>query len=181
MNENVRPSLEEICGQLSEQTLPRWNDLPDLELYMDQVLALIQRYLGAYPAFDGKALTASMVNNYVKLGVMPPPVKKKYTRTHLAYLVVICILKTSLPIACIQKIVAHEMPGSSEKEIYDRFCETFERVNRIAVESTLLEAESYSTELSPLYHAAIMAQAEQTLALRLCGVCFMDGKKEKTN
>ena len=49
--------------------LPRWAELPDLELYMDQVLSLIERYLGSDPGFDRRGLTASMVNNYVKLGV----------------------------------------------------------------------------------------------------------------
>ena len=172
MNESFTPALEEICALLTEQTLPRWNELPDLELYMDQVLGLIHRYLGAYPAFDGKALTASMVNNYVKLGVMPPPVKKKYTRTHLAHLIVICILKTTLPIASIQRIIAHEMPCASEQTVYDRFCDTFERVNRGAAESALRDAASYSSDFSPLYHAALLAQAEQTLALRLFSSYF---------
>jgi len=95
-----------LCGRVAAQRLPRWAELPDLELYMDQVLSLIERYLGSYPGFDGRGLTASMVNNYVKLGVMPPPVRKKYTRVHLAYLIVICVLKASLPIDSIRNIVA---------------------------------------------------------------------------
>ena len=57
--------------------LPRWAELPDLELYMDQVLLLAERSLGPDAPSDHKGLTASMVNNYVKLGLLPPPVKKK--------------------------------------------------------------------------------------------------------
>ena len=47
MTEQTNAPLSEICAQFQELKLPRWNDLPDLELYMDQVLALIGRYLGA--------------------------------------------------------------------------------------------------------------------------------------
>ena len=61
--------LEENCSLLAGHTLPRWAELPDLPLYMDQVLGLMERYLGAYPGFDGKGLTASMVNNYVKQNI----------------------------------------------------------------------------------------------------------------
>ena len=79
MGEIDHERLANLCAHIAEQRLPRWNALPDLELYMDQVLSLMERYLGNYPGFDRKGLTAAMVNNYVKLGVMPPPVKKKYT------------------------------------------------------------------------------------------------------
>ena len=72
-----------LCERVASQRLPRWAELPDLELYMDQVLSLVERYLGSYPGFDGKGLTASMVNNYVKLGVMPAPVKT--TRRRLSF------------------------------------------------------------------------------------------------
>ena len=132
--------LAENCALLTSLALPRWSALPDLELYMDQVLALIDRYLGAYPGFDRKGLTASMVNNYVKLGVMPAPVKKKYTRTHLAHLVVICLLKPTLPIASIREIMAHELRNAPGEEVYDHFCDTFERMNRAVAEAVMRDA-----------------------------------------
>ena len=47
------PSISEICALVSGLRLPRWQDLPDLELYMDQVLSLVSRYLGSYPGFVG--------------------------------------------------------------------------------------------------------------------------------
>lgn len=171
--------LSENCAQLMEHKLPRWAELPDLPLYMDQVLGLIERYLGAYPGFDGKGLTASMVNNYVKLGVMPPPVKKKYTRVHLAHLMAICLLKSCLPIASIQKLIAYELENAPEDEVYDRFCETFERTNRAAAEAAMCEADKLRTRLSPLYHAALLAQAEQALALRLFVAYFPPEEKSK--
>ena len=179
MNAKHDAVLAENCAALAEHSLPRWRDLPDLPLYMDQVLGLIDRYLGAYPGFDVKGLTASMVNNYVKLGVMPPPVKKKYTRAHLAHLVAICLLKPTLPIASVQKIIAHELENASEEAVYDHFCDTFERTNRAAAEAALAEADTHSTPLSPLYHAALLAQAERALALRLYAAYFPPEQKNK--
>ena len=66
-------TLTEICAMLGEHTLPSWQELPELELYMDQVLSLVERYLRGDPGFDERGLTASMINNYVKQGALPPP------------------------------------------------------------------------------------------------------------
>ena len=64
---------------------------------------------GRYAVFmDFDNITASIVNNYVRMKIMPPPVKKKYGRVHLAYLLMICTLKRSLPIAAIQRLIPEE-------------------------------------------------------------------------
>ena len=170
-----KPELLALCAQVAEQRLPRWNELPDLELYMDQVLSLIERYLGSYPGFDEKGLTASMVNNYVKLGVMPPPVKKKYTRSHLAHLIVICVLKTSLPIDAIKKLAAESIRPEGERAFYDRFCEQFESTVREAADAAGRQVEAEETAGAPVfpaYCAALRAQAERALALELCRAAF---------
>lgn len=98
---------ERLCAR----RLPRWEELPDFDLYMDQVLALAGRYLGSGPETGEKALTASMVNNYVKMGVMPPPVKKRYGRMHIAHLLAICVLKSVLSISEIRELIRRELSG----------------------------------------------------------------------
>ena len=148
------------------QRLPRWQELPDIELYMDQVLALTERYLGSNPA-DGRGLTAAMVNNYVKQGVMPPPEKKRYTRTHLAYLFMICLLKGSLPIAAIRQLLAGEMRRLTPAEVYDRFCRLYESTDLAAAAEAGVPAEGDG--LGPVWRAALRARAEQALALGLLG------------
>ena len=97
VDEERTEARKRLGERMADYRLPRWEELPDLELYMDQVLSLVERYLGDYPGFEERRLTASMVNNYVKMGVMPPPVKKRYSRVHLAYLLMICLLKAALP------------------------------------------------------------------------------------
>ena len=164
MNENH--STGEAGGSFPQRSLPRWDELPDLELYMDQVLSLMERYLGAVPGPDGRGLTASMVNNYVKLGVIPPPVKKKYTREHLAHLVILCTLKAALPIAVIQGMIASELENAPTETVYDRFCALFEGTGE-AVAASLRQLSREDNALGPIWHAAMRAQAEQALALRL--------------
>ena len=86
--------MEEISAfrrQLETHRPADWETLPDFPLYMDQVLSYMERQTIRLDESD--ALTASMVNNYTKNGLVPRAEGKKYTREHLAYLTVICILK----------------------------------------------------------------------------------------
>jgi Domain of unknown function (DUF1836). len=63
--------------EIETATLPRWKELPDIELYMDQVISLVGKYLTPIlPKQEQALLTKSMVNNYVKLELIPAPVKK---------------------------------------------------------------------------------------------------------
>lgn len=57
--------------------LPQWEELPDIDLYMDQVLNLVDRYLSPIGV---KPVTAAMINNYVKLNLIPKPIGKRYSR-----------------------------------------------------------------------------------------------------
>lgn len=102
--------------------LPGWEDLPGLGLYMDQVILLLSHYLRPlYQNEDDKSITASIINNYVRLKLLPPPVKKKYSRVHIAYLIVICALKQSLSISCIQQILPTEQGEDATREMYEDF------------------------------------------------------------
>ena len=149
--------------------LPRWQELPDLELYMDQVLSLTERYLSVCPGLDSRGLTGAMVNNYVKLGVLPAPRRKRYSRAQLARLIVICVLKPVLPIASIKKLVENGLRTLTEEAFYDGFCDRFEETQR-AMERPAGGEDAQSATL----RAALRAQAEQGLAQRL-----LDGMEEK--
>lgn len=103
--------------------LPRWDELPQIDLYMDQVIVLLNDYLGPFSYSDGsdeKLITAAMVNNYVKMKLVPAPVKKKYCRQHLALLIMLCTLKQTLSIAVVSRMLPH---GNEEqiKRDYDQF------------------------------------------------------------
>ena len=119
--------ISEWCSQMLEYRIPRWNELPEIELYMDQVIALMEKYLGVFYDDENKTITPSMINNYVKLGLIPAPVKKKYSKIHLAYILIICILKQVIPINAITRMIDHQMSKHSIEEAYDRFCEEQEK------------------------------------------------------
>ncbi|MBM7643650.1 DUF1836 domain-containing protein [Streptococcus loxodontisalivarius] len=101
--------------------LPTWDELPDLELYLDQVLLMVNQLALSDDIPDDKGLTASMVNNYVKHGHIEKPIKKKYQKNQLARLIAITFLKNVFSIQEISHTlnVLHENYQSSQ--LYDDF------------------------------------------------------------
>ena len=120
-----------ICEKLAAHKLPRWESFPDIELYMDQVVAVMEKALELYNkggSEESNLITPSIINNYVKLKIIPAPHKKRYNREHLAYLVMICILKQTLAISSIVKIIETNLESKSIKELYNEFCSIYENV-----------------------------------------------------
>lgn len=105
--------------------LPAWEEIPDIGLYMEQVVALLREYLDYLPPElkEEEAVTAAAINNYVRTRVMPGPQKKRYYRVHLAYLIVICTLKQGLSISLVQKLLPVGLPPEEVRRIYSRYAE----------------------------------------------------------
>jgi len=125
-----------VLDSYSDMKLPTWEELPDLPLYMDQVVSLMERYLtvnipvveGEEPlksVKDSKLLTSSMVNNYVKMGIMPAPVKKKYERRHLAYLIMICLMKQSFSIPVLGVFLNNQVEAMGIETFYNLFVDKY--------------------------------------------------------
>ena len=74
----------------------RWEQLPQIALYMDQVLLVLNQALAPLNASDTPAVTGTMINNYVKMKLAAPAEKKKYDREHMARFMMICLLKKVL-------------------------------------------------------------------------------------
>ena len=83
--------LSALQQRLRQQRPVEWDQLPDFALYMDQILSYMDRQVIRFDEDD--ELTAAMVNNYTKSGLVPRAEGKKYNRDHLAYLTAICVLK----------------------------------------------------------------------------------------
>ena len=106
---------------------PRWEELPDMDLYMDQVVTLLNEYLKPFHAKDQeKMVTSTMINNYVKHGIVSPPVKKKYTKNHVAYLMVVCILKMVYRMDEISKLIRVQIYKYPIDQAYNYFCAELE-------------------------------------------------------
>ncbi len=107
--------------------LPRWEEFPAFELYIDQVIAFICEKLYMFGAESGEQLvTPAMINNYVKNGVLHPPKKKKYDREHLAKLMVICICKRMMPLSYISEAIAVMSRMFDIGEGYNTLCDEIE-------------------------------------------------------
>lgn len=114
--------LAQWLERLEKSDLPDWDRLPQLDLYMDQVILLLTRYLSPLVLCgEEKTITASIINNYVRMKVVPPPVKKRYSRVHLAYLMIICTLKQSLSISSIQRMLPEDHSEASAHVLYEDF------------------------------------------------------------
>lgn len=117
----------EYAKKISRQHIPTWNELPEVDLYMDQVIIYIESHMKDFVSKNTKFITKSMVNNYVKQNIMPAPVNKKYSKTHLAYLIMICILKQILPLPDVKKLINKKISKSSIEDTFDTFCKSYNK------------------------------------------------------
>lgn len=112
--------------------IPRWNELPDIELYLEQIVKLINSCLSPYIFFnsnkkeENELLTKTMINNYVKNGLIEAPVKKQYSKSQLAKLFVICVLKQVYSMQDIKNLINIALDYSDIKIAYNNFCKLFE-------------------------------------------------------
>jgi len=85
--------LNNWLEQLSQFSLSDWEDLPDLYLYMDQVVTYLERELKNLRTSNEEIIiTPWMINNYVKGKLIPTPENKKYSKEHLGYIIAICTI-----------------------------------------------------------------------------------------
>ena len=107
--------------------IPRWAELPSIDLYMDQVVALIDDTFGTFFACIGAApLTKSMVNNYVKAKIVDAPVNKKYPKLSVAMIIVVYILKNCYSTEEVGKLIKLGISLETTEITYNRFCEAIE-------------------------------------------------------
>lgn len=125
--------------------LPNWEMIPDFGLYMDQIIGLLTEYLDYLPPEikSDRIITAATINNYVRMKIMPEPQNKKYFRTHIAYLIMICTLKQSLNIAMIQKIIPLGLSEDEVREIYSSYVKR----HRAAADYFIEQVRSFVTPL----------------------------------
>ena len=115
--------LEELKRRMESERPVEWEALPDINLYMDQVIGYMPRQLIQYG--EEERLTSAMVNNYIKDGLLPRAEGKRYSKVHLACLTAICALKQVLPVRDAGLLSSVESEGP--EEMYDRFREELDK------------------------------------------------------
>lgn len=114
-----------VAAKIGDFRLPRYRELPDMGLYLEQVT----KYINGITAELGcMQITSAMISNYVKQGVIAPPAKKQYYRVQIAYLIFISIAKHVLQIENIKKILSFQEETYSPEMAYDYFCSEFENM-----------------------------------------------------
>ena len=105
----------------SNFSYPKWEDIPNIDLYLDQVLLYVNQVCAPVSPDKDKGLTASMVNNYVKHGYLTKPDKKKYQRKQIARLIAITTLKSVFSIQEITQTLNTLQTQASSDQLYDAF------------------------------------------------------------
>lgn len=118
--------LQDLRARMQQERPTRWAELPDIALYMDQLISYMPRQLIRFD--QGPPLTSAMVNNYIKDGLVPRAEGKRYGPEHLGYLTAVVALKQILSVRDIGALLhAGRETGKSSPELYDYFCQALDR------------------------------------------------------
>ncbi len=121
--DNIKKTLENWLNQLNSFSFKNYEELPDIELYMDQVVTFLEKQSSIFQTSSlDKQITSSMINNYVKGEVIQAPISKRYNREHLAAVEQVMTLKQVLTIAEIKQILDKNYNKAVEKaDIFNTF------------------------------------------------------------
>ena len=138
--------------------MPRYRELPDVGLYLDQTVKYINRYLAPLGCVE---ITASMVSNYVKKGYIASPVKKQYNAEQIAYLFFIAIAKSALPMENIARLFEMQKRVYPSDVAYDYFCVELENILRFifGLGDDAEDSGTTDTEAKSMLRATIIAVA----------------------
>ncbi len=155
--------MNTLRDDIKDWDLVRWENLPDIDLYMDQVLTYLRRQLDLFQAeHEPSLVTRSMINNYVKDGIVPRPVNKRYAREQLSSLIMACVLKRVLPMQQVKQLLR---PG--DQDSYAAFSQGLKKaLNREAEALERMEHENPNPRDLALEYA-LRAAANCLMADRL--------------
>ena len=154
---NLDNDLHKVLASISKLNYINPDDIPDISLYMDQVTTFMDEHLKDVKRHqEDKVLTKTMINNYTKNNLLPPPVKKKYSKEHLYVLTFIYYFKNLLSISDIQTLLnplteqffEGNDTGSLDdiyKQIYNLCKGEISGISKDVLEKAHLSEEAFST------------------------------------
>lgn len=168
--------LKELRRRMEEDRPQPWSMMPDIGLYMDQLISYMPRQLIHYG--EGEVLTSAMVNNYIKDGVLPRAEGKRYARTHLAYLTAICALKQVLPVREVRLLVQSGVAGRDSEATYEHFRQALDEALSETAQS--LDEDLEAEDLPRLALAlALRSYADQLACRRLLDILAQQQPQEE--
>lgn len=116
---------EKLSASIQEFHLPRYDEIPEVGLYLEQTAKYISDYLK--PLKD-ISITGSMISNYVKKKIVANPLHKQYNREQIAYLIFIAIAKSVLSLENIRLVIDMQKRSYDSRLAYNYFCMEFEDI-----------------------------------------------------
>ena len=117
--------MTQVEQTLRQFRMPRYHEIPDVGLYLEQVVKYINDALSPMAQAE---MTGSMISNYVKKGLIASPVKKQYNREQIAYLIYIAVVKAVLPMEDIRLMMSIQRKTYQSEKAYNYFCCELENV-----------------------------------------------------
>ena len=116
---------QRLADGAREFRLPRYQEIPNMGLYLEQTSKYISEYLSP---LQENSITSSMISNYVKKDLVENPVKKLYNREQIAYLIFIALAKNVLSLDDLSQFIQLQKCTYTAQRSYDYFCDEFENV-----------------------------------------------------
>lgn len=172
--------LKLLQEKLAQERPMAWEELPDIALYMDQVISYMPRQMLRFDEDD--QITSAMVNNYIKDGVVPRADGKRYGRAHIGFLTAVCMMKRVLSVREIGTLFRAVPEGSDPQQLYGYFTSELDT----ALNKTAQSMET-AEDISPARLAlalALRSYADQLACRQILATLCQDDepqeqKKEK--
>lgn len=161
--------INEWIASLRTLKLPKYKELPTIPLYLDQVLEYVNVTLQPIFGEDSVFITSAMINNYVKQKLMPAPVKKRYDRDHLAYIITITVLKQVVSIPNVVSGILTVREHYGKEDAFNIFAHALENGFKTVIAQTYGEINVKELEFNDILipiKAASVAFAAKLIAER---------------
>ena len=147
-----------MAASIEQFRMPRFREIPDVGLYLDQTVKYINRFLAPLGCME---ITSSMVSNYVKKGYISNPVRKQYDADQIAYLFFISIAKSVLSMENIARLFDMQKRTYTSETAYDFFCMELENMLQytfgLKAQLDLVGTPEEQTEAKTMLRSTIIA------------------------
>lgn len=169
---------EEIALSIKDFSLPRYCDIPDVGLYLEQVVKYVSGYLAPLGNF---ALTGSMISNYVKKKLIANPVKKQYNREQIAQLIFIAGAKNVLSMEDIRLLFDLQKQSYPSQVAYDYFCSELENVLAyvFGIKTELETVGAHNSQTKELLRNTIITVAHKVYLEKYLAALHSEARPEK--
>lgn len=151
---------QHIADSVRSFRLPRYNEIPNVGLYLEQTTKYVAEYLAP---LQENAITSSMVSNYVKKGLVPSPVKKLYTRDQICYLMFIALAKSVVSLDDLKRFIRLQERTYTMERAYSYFCLEFENLLQyvFGIKESVDTVGQETTDEKFMFRATIIAIAHK--------------------